>query len=332
MDFEKKRQELKELVVNIENNNFEAVALEIFRFQYTFNALYQSFVDCLNVNIANVSSLQQIPFLPVSFFKTHTVKTGNFEAEIVFASSGTTGQQTSKHYLSNAILYDRISVHGFEKFYGTLEEYCFLALLPSYLERPDSSLVHMCSNFISRSKYEQSGFFLNDYSRLVELIKSLQERKIPTILIGVSYALLDLAEQFQPDLSGLIVMETGGMKGRRAEITRDAMHSYLREKMNLSEIHSEYGMTELLSQAYSKGDGLFYPSPTMRVFTAEITDPLTIQKPGKAGTVQVVDLANIDSCSFAATQDLGVYYEDGGFEITGRQDNSDIRGCNLMVE
>lgn len=332
MDFTRQRQELTKQVINIENNDFETVALSLFHFQYRYNTLYQSFVDCLNVNIANVSSLQDIPFLPVSFFKTHTVKSGNFDAKVVFSSSGTTGQQTSKHHLSDTQVYDQISLSAFSRFYGSVSDYCFLALLPSYLERPDSSLVHMCSNFISQSKCSQSGFFLNEMDRLLETIEKLRRKEIPTVLIGVSYALLDLADHYHPDLKGIIVMETGGMKGRRAEMTKEAMHKHLKSSFNLSEIHSEYGMTELLSQAYSKGAGVFFAAPTMKVMTAETTDPRTVQKTGKAGIVQIVDLANIDSCAFIATEDLGICYENGGFEIIGRQDNSDIRGCNLMVE
>jgi hypothetical protein len=332
MDFKKQRQELTELVVNLEKYDFEAVALSLFRFQYQYNTLYQSFVDCLNVKIANVSALSRIPFLPVSFFKTHTVKTGSFEAQTIFSSSGTTGQLTSKHHLTDTRVYDSISLTGFSRFYGPVQDFCFLALLPSYLERPDSSLVHMCSTFIAQSKYRQSGFFLNNYGQLLHTIEELKRENIPTILIGVSYALLDFADQYQPDLSGIIVMETGGMKGKRQETTKVAMHAHLKDNFNVKEIHSEYGMTELLSQGYSKGAGVFYPSATMRVLTSEIADPLSIQKLGKVGTVQIIDLANIDSCAFIATQDLGICHEDGGFEIIGRQDNSDIRGCNLMVE
>ncbi|MFZ4543397.1 MAG: acyl transferase [Saprospiraceae bacterium] len=332
MDFDRQRKKLIEQIINIKANDFEALALSLFRFQYRYNSLYAAFVDCLNVNIDNVLSIQNIPFLPISFFKTHEVKTGSFSTDTIFSSSGTSGQINSKHHVADVQLYEKISIDAFNHFYCPIEDICILALLPSYLERPDSSLVAMCSSFIKRSKYAQSGFFLNDLRLLDKTIKKLTEENVPTILLGVSYALLDYAEEFHPNLSSIIVMETGGMKGRREELTKEELHRILKLGFHVETIHAEYGMTELLSQAYSKGDGLFFPAPTMKVLTAEITDPLCVQQFGKMGTIQVVDLANIDSCAFVATQDIGICYENNGFEIKGRLDNSDIRGCNLMAE
>jgi phenylacetate-coenzyme A ligase PaaK-like adenylate-forming protein len=294
--------------------------------------LYRDFVDLLKIKVENISTITQIPFLPIDFFKQKTIKTGNLADSVIFSSSGTTGQITSKHHVTNTNLYRLIIRSGFSYFYAPVSDFCFLALLPNYLEREGSSLVYMVEDFIAQSKYKNSGFFLYEQEKLIKELKKNQAAHIPTVLLGVSYALLDLAEAYEVDLSNVIIMETGGMKGKRKEITRDELHAQLKQSFNVQHIHSEYGMTELLSQGYSKGDGLFYPAPSMKILTAEITDPLTIQQNGKNGVVQVIDLANIDSCAFIATQDVGVVYADGSFEIKGRLDNSDIRGCNLMVE
>jgi phenylacetate-coenzyme A ligase PaaK-like adenylate-forming protein len=331
-NFEQHRNKLLEQITNLQDHRFEEVALELFHYQYEFNELYRQFVDLLKIKIENISTIEAIPFLPIDFFKQNTIKTGDIKEKIIFSSSGTTGQITSKHYVTNTELYRLNARLGFAYFYGNVSDFCFLALLPNYLEREGSSLVYMAEDFIAQSKYKSSGFFLYEQEKLIEELKKNQAAHIPTVLLGVSYALLDLAEAYQVDLSNVIIMETGGMKGKRKEITRDELHAQLKQSFNVKVIHSEYGMTELLSQGYSKGNGLFYPSPSMKILTSEITDPLTTQQNGKNGVVQVIDLANIDSCAFIATQDIGVVYADGGFEIKGRLDNSDIRGCNLMVE
>lgn len=332
MRFKSKRNDLINKIINIQNYDFDTVALDIFRYQVEYNALYYDFINYLNIKVENIKSIRQIPFLPISFFKIFDIKTSNLSTELIFTSSGTTGQQTSKHHVTNVAFYQQNAEKGFESFYGNVENYCFLALLPNYLERTGSSLVFMVEDFIKKSKYKNSGFFLYEQEKLIEELKKNRQKNIPTVLLGVSFALLDLAEAFQEDLSHVIIMETGGMKGQRKEITREELHQTLSQSFNVNAIHSEYGMTELLSQAYSKGNGLFYPSSTMKVLTSELTDPLNIQQNGKNGVIQVIDLANIDSCAFITTQDIGVVYDDNSFEIKGRMDNSDIRGCNLMVE
>ena len=313
------------------SEQFSTQALKVFRFQVENNLLYQNYVELLNVDYQSVKSIFDIPFLPIQFFKNRQVQTGNWSPKTIFSSSGTTGKNTSRHLVRDENFYLKNTVVGFEKFYGALSEYCVLALLPSYLERKGSGLISMAAHFIEISKYDQSGFFLNNLEELVVVLKDCQKQKIPTLLIGVSFALLDLAEQFELDLSGIIVAETGGMKGRRKEITREELHDFLKKRLNISEIHSEYGMTELFSQAWSKGHGIFNPAPTMRILTREITDPLSNQKFGKTGAINIIDLANLDTISFIATDDLGRVYEDNSFEILGRTDASDARGCNLLL-
>lgn len=331
------RQELLQRVEALTPGDaaFEPLALDVFRFQATHNPLYQRYLELIHVDTRAVSCLREIPFLPIQFFKTYDIKTGVWEPETVFTSSGTTGQQPSRHFVRNTAMYLRNAVSGFEQFYGPVEDYCFLALLPSYLERSGSSLVAMADHFIQRSRHSDSGFFLHNLDDLVALLRKYEaagSSAPPTVLLGVSFALLDLAERASFNLPGLIVMETGGMKGRRVEPTRRQLHEVLQKAFNTPAIHSEYGMTELLSQAYSKGNGVFSPSATLRVLTREVTDPLTPQKAGKTGGINVIDLANLDSCAFLATEDLGRYFDDGTFEILGRFDNSDVRGCNLMVQ
>lgn len=325
------RKNLKKAVLNINAQNFDATALAIFQYQYQHNVVYRQFVDLLKINPQSIKVVEKIPFLPISFFKNFEIKAGNWTAETVFSSSGTTGQITSQHFVRDVDLYQKITEQGFEYFYGKVDNYSVLALLPAYLERQGSSLVYMANHFINLSKQKNSDFFLYNYDALVEQLKYNQKQNIPTLLLGVSFALWDLAEQFPTDLSKVIIMETGGMKGRRKEVTRDELHGIFTKAFQMQFIHSEYGMTELLSQGYSKGKGIFYPTPTLKIFTREITDPLSMQKKGKVGGVNIIDLANLDSCSFLATDDLGRVYDDGSFEILGRFDNSDIRGCNLMV-
>lgn len=325
------RENLKKAILNTNSQNFDATALALFQYQYQHNAVYKQFVDLLKISPQSINVVEKIPFLPISFFKNFEIKTGNWTAETIFSSSGTTGQITSQHFVRDLDLYQKITVKGFEYFYGNIENYSVLALLPAYLEREGSSLVYMANHFINLSKQENSDFFLYNCDALVEQLKRNQNQNIPTLLLGVSFALWDLAEQFSMDLSKIIIMETGGMKGRRKEVTREELHSIFTKAFQTQFIHSEYGMTELLSQGYSKGAGVFYATPTMKILTREITDPFSMQKKGKVGGVNIIDLANLDSCSFLATDDLGRVYDDGSFEILGRFDNSDIRGCNLMV-
>lgn len=311
--------------------NFEARALALFRHQAAQNPLYREYIGLLGIDPGQVDSLERIPFLPIQFFKTHSIQTGDWQPELVFSSSGTTGMITSRHPVREAAFYLENAERCFEAFYGPVGQYCFLALLPAYLEREGSSLVYMADHFIKRSTHRQSGFFLYEQNKLAEVLADCQARKIPTVLLGVSFALLDLAEQHPMHIPDVIVMETGGMKGRRQEITREELHATLCQAFGIPVIHSEYGMTELLSQAYSQGKGRYRPGPLMQVRTREITDPLCPQRPGRLGAINIIDLANKDSCAFIATDDLGKVYADGTFEVLGRMDNSDIRGCNLMV-
>jgi len=310
---------------------FNALAIEVFKYQYLNNAVYKEFCDYLDVKIDEVKLIHEIPFLPIEFFKSHEIKTEEFIAEEVFLSSGTTGQNQSKHYVKEAQLYVKSFRNGFNQFYGNVEEYCVLALLPSYMEREGSSLIYMVDDLIKKSKHPQSGFYLNNLSELIKTLETLNRNNQKTILFGVSFALLDLAEAYKIDLGDVIVMETGGMKGRRKELTRSDLHNIYKKSFNVSEIHSEYGMTELLSQAYSTGNGIFNTPNGMKVMIRDINDPFSILSTGKTGGINVVDLANIYSCSFIATQDLGKIYPDNSFEVLGRFDNSDIRGCNLLI-
>jgi phenylacetate-coenzyme A ligase PaaK-like adenylate-forming protein len=306
-------------------------ALETFRFQYENNSVYKSFCNFLKVKPYAVTSLEQIPFLPIQFFKDKIILSNTNQPKTIFTSSGTTGSVTSKHYVTDTSLYKKSYLYGFKAFYGPLDEYCILALLPSYLERKGSSLIYMVDDLIKKSKHPKSGFFLNDFKLLKNHLDELESLGQKTILIGVSFALLDLAEEFQFQLKNTIIMETGGMKGRRKEMIRQELHEILKKGFGVDKIHSEYGMTELLSQAYSKGDSLFYCPPWMKILVRDTEDPLTYQSMGKTGGVNVIDLANRNSCSFIATQDLGKSYANGSFEILGRFDHSDIRGCNLMA-
>ncbi len=310
---------------------FALRAFETFRFQYQNNSIYKLFCDHLQRNPKNVHTLQEIPYLPIEFFKSKQIISGNVVPEITFTSSGTTGALTSKHYVKNLDLYRESFTKGFELFYGKPTEYCILALLPSYLERDGSSLIYMVNNLITSSKHPKSGFYLNNLDALKDTLLQLEAAKTKTLLIGVSFALLDLAERHSFQLKNTIIMETGGMKGRRKELIRDALHHQLKKGFGVPMIHSEYGMTELLSQAYSKGNGIFTSPPWMKVFIRDAEDPLSFQDHGKIGGVTIIDLTNYYSCSFIATQDLGKSHADGSFELLGRFDHSDIRGCNLMV-
>jgi len=317
-------------IFSVSPNAFHQQALNVFRYQYAENEVYHKWVKSLNININEVSQICQIPFLPVSFFKTHNVVSGSFVPQVVFESSGTTGTVNSKHAVKETELYTKSFTEGFKKFYNDPSEWCIIGLLPSYLERKGSSLVMMVDELIKLSGHRESDFYLNEFERLANVLQELEAQKQKTLLIGVTFALLDFAEQFPIQLKNTVVMETGGMKGRRKEMIREEVHSFLQKQFKVPAIHSEYGMTELLSQGYSFGHGLFNTVPWMKVLVRDEDDPLLITEQGR-GLINVIDLANVYSCSFIATDDVGRIYGDGSFEVLGRWDNSDIRGCSLMV-
>lgn len=322
---------LEKEIFNINSSkDFERLAIEIFHFQYENVTVYRNFCEFLNINPSEVKTLEQIPFLPIQFFKNHKIISNNFEEETIFTSSGTTGNITSKHYISNLKIYEESFQKAFEKEYGNPENFTILALLPSYLEREGSSLIYMVENLIEKSKNPNSGFYLYEMDALIEKLEFLEKSGQKSILIGVSYALLDLIEKRKFRLKNTIVMETGGMKGRRKEMIKEELHEILKEGFGVEQIHSEYGMTELLSQAYSKGDGIFSCPPWMKILIRDAEDAFSFNV-GKSGGINVIDLANLYSCSFIATQDLGKTFADESFEVLGRFDASDIRGCNLMV-
>ena len=311
--------------------SFEKTALKVFRFQYDNNVVYREFCGHLGVLKETVKTLQQIPFLPIQFFKSHEVVSSTDAPQAVFTSSGTTGMITSRHLVTDTTLYEESYRKAFSQFYGNIKDYVVLALLPSYLEREGSSLIYMVKDLIALSNNADSGFYLNQYDALTEKLIALDNAGQNVILIGVTYALLDLIEQQQFALKNTIIMETGGMKGRRKEMIREELHAQLCAGFGVSSIHSEYGMTELLSQAYSLGDGIFESPSWMQVLIRDTEDALTYIEDGKTGGINVIDLANINSCSFIATQDLGKKQPNNSFEVLGRFDHSDIRGCNLMV-
>ncbi len=310
--------------------DFNDRAIEVFKYQYLENPLYRDFSDRFHKAPENIAELKLIPFLPVSFFKTEEIKTGHFDPEMIFESSGTTGVEPARHFVKRIDLYRESFVKGFELFYGDISEFCVIGLLPAYLERKGSSLVYMVDELIRLSGCKESGFYLYEYDKLYELLLKLEKVKRKTLLIGVSFALLDFAEKYSIELSNTTIMETGGMKGRREEMTRVELHNILKQKLGVSQIHSEYGMTELLSQAYSFGEGIYKPVPWMKAFVRDEDDPLSLHDSGE-GLLNIIDLANLDSCSFIATDDVAKLYEDGSFEVLGRMDNSDIRGCSLLV-
>lgn len=307
------------------------MALEIFEYQYQNTAVYREFCDHLGVSPADVNSIEQIPFLPIEFFKSKRVLAGEVKPTLCFKSSGTTGTDTSKHYIADPEIYKKSFNLGFKEFYGDIDQYCILALLPSYLERGDSSLVYMVREFIDQSPFKESGFYMNDLKGLAEQLEYLEQSSIPIILFGVTFALLDLTSQKRKPLRNTIVIETGGMKGRKKEMVREEVHKILSRAWGIENIHSEYGMTELCSQAYAKEAGIFYSPNWMRIFIRDAEDPMRLLDTGASGGINIIDLANIHSCSFIATQDLGKLHSGGGFEVLGRFDHSDIRGCNLMA-
>ena len=322
------------------------LALDIFQFQFASNPVYQSYVTTIGADLAGIDSVETIPFLPIRFFKTDRIMAGEFNPELKFESSGTTLTTSSKHYVKDASLYIESFNRTFRRVYGNINEWCILGLLPSYLEKGNSSLVYMVGNLIDQSNHSQSGFYLYDLEKLKTVLQQLEDRKQKTLLIGVTYALLDFAEKFPMPLRYTTIIETGGMKGRREELTRMEVHERLKKAFVKNEIHSEYGMTELLSQAYSIRDGRFTCPPWMRILIRDEEDPFLVQgtqlrrdsyqvqrddrKP-LTGAINIIDLANVYSCSFIATDDIGKLYEDGSFEVLGRMDGSDLRGCSLLT-
>jgi len=322
--------EWKHKILNVTDAAFPELALEVFRHQYTHHGVYRAYVKAIGANAKKVESPEQIPFLPIRFFKSHEIKTGSFVAETVFESSGTTGTINSRHFIKNIAWYEQVFTKIFQQFYGDIENWCIIGLLPSYLERKNSSLVHMVNRLVEKTANLHSGFYMYDFDQLAEVLFELEKNDQPVLLIGVSFALLDFAERKKLSLRNAVIMETGGMKGRREELIRDEMHRVLKRSFGVSTIHSEYGMTELLSQAYSRGEGIFNCPPWMKMLVRDDEDPFSVNTQG-SGAINIIDLANIYSCSFIATDDVGKIYPDGGFEILGRMDGSDLRGCSLLA-
>jgi hypothetical protein len=316
------------------NEDFSALGMAVFRRQASQNPVYAAYLGHLKVDEAKVKTMREIPFLPISFFKSHVLKSGEFTETYIFESSGTTGSVNSRHYIKHISSYLANAENNFREAYGDPSAYCFLALLPSYLEKGNSSLVAMADHLINLSRHPLGGFFLYDFKKLHAMLSQLESQCQAVVLLGVTYALLDFAEEYPMNLQHTIVMETGGMKGRRKELTRGELHAFLKTNLGLETIHAEYGMTELQSQAYSKGEGIFRPSSTMKVLLRSPDDPFEVweahENPGKTGAINIIDLANKDSIAFIATDDLGRFTGDGGFEILGRIDNADIRGCSLL--
>ena len=319
-------------IFEIKDIDFENLALKVFAYQAKNNSLYRSYLQYLNVDVNAIKTISKIPFLPIQFFKTHRVVSHAEKEQIIFTSSGTTGMQKSSHYVKDLEIYEQSFLRGFQQFYGDIQEYCILALLPSYIEKGGSSLVYMTQKLIEKSQHKQSGFYLYNLEELADTLKTLDKKGQKVLLIGVSYALLDLIEKHTFNLKNTIVLETGGMKGYRKEMVKEEFYTILKKGFGLNEIHSEYGMTELLSQAYSYNNGCFKTVPWLKVLIRDINDPFEILPLEKSGGINIIDLANIYSCSFIATQDLGKIYTDGTFSVLGRFDDSDIRGCNLMVQ
>ena len=321
-------------IFSVTESGFSQLALDIFHFQYEANSVYNSYVNALGKKPSDVDEIEKIPFLPISFFKTDEIKTGKFNAEVIFKSSGTTQTINSQHHVKDASIYTQSFTTAFKKIYGEPQEWSVLGLLPSYLEKGNSSLVYMVDDLIKQSRHPQSGFYLYDLDKLKETLLSLEKSNQKSLLIGVTYALLDFAEKFPVTLKNAIIMETGGMKGRREELTRMEVHDQLKKAFGKTEIHSEYGMTELLSQAYAKKEGRFECPPWMKVLIRDDEDPLTVQHSASgvlSGAINIIDLANVYSCSFIATDDVGKLYPDKSFEVLGRMDGSDLRGCSLLT-
>lgn len=314
-------------------DDFNAKTLQLFHFQYQKNAVYREFCDLLKINPEKTASIDQIPFLPIRLFKSKRIICADYDSDknSSFTSSGTTGSETSTHYVSKIEMYEKSFLKSFELFYGNPEKWVILALLPSYLERSGSSLVYMTQKLIEKSRHPESGFYLNNFAELAVTLKKLEEKKQKTLLIGVTFALLDFSEKFSIPLQHTIVMETGGMKGRREELIREDLHNRLKNAFTLNEVHSEYGMTELLSQAYAKSNGLYSCPPWMKIKITSLQDPNELVKNGRSGKINIIDLANIYSCPFIATDDIGIAHSPESFEVLGRSDHSDLRGCSLMT-
>ena len=323
---------MQESIFNIKSEaQFKEVAIAVFKHQFKNNKVYRSFCDLINKHPSDIREVEHIPFLPIQFFKSREVLSSTDKIDETFTSSGTTGSVTSKHFVTDINLYKESYLKGFAHFYGNIEEYVVLALLPNYLERNGSSLVFMVDDLIAKSKNSESGFYLNNLDELAEKLTNLDKNGQKILLIGVSFALLDLIEKHQFNLKNTIVMETGGMKGKRKEMTKKELHKALQEKFNVTNIHSEYGMTELLSQAYAIEGGLFKTPNWMKILIRDTYDPFSYLPPEKSGGINVIDLANVNSCSFIETKDIGKLHENNMFEVLGRFDNSDIRGCNLLI-
>jgi hypothetical protein len=325
--------DLEKMVFAINNEKaFETIALNLYRYQFNNNQVYGRYCTILGKTPDVVTNISQIPFLPIGLFKSHIITTTVFEPELVFQSSGTTGLNSSYHYVKKRVIYENSFNRCFEFFYGKTQQYAILGLLPSYLEKGNSSLVYMVNNLIEQSNYLESGFYLYDLASLFQTLEGLKKDKKKAILFGVTYALLEFAEKYPGNFDNLIIIETGGMKGRGRELTREELNTELRKAFKVANIHSEYGMTELLSQAYSI-NGIFQSPPWMKILVRDETDPLSIKASGKitSGAINVIDLANIYSCCFIATEDIGRLYANGNFEVMGRMDNTDIRGCSLLT-
>lgn len=327
----RKSPEFNEIITLTEQKGFEPAALEVFYFQAINNPVYGSFLHHLGVNPLEVNQIEKIPFLPIEFFKSKKVLVEGEKAIFHFGSSGTGGHERSMHYVSRPEIYEQSFQRAFQLFYGEPGDWIFLALLPSYLERSDSSLIYMVNGLMELSAHEEQGFFPDFNEDFISRLKSLQNQGRKVLLIGVTFALLQLCEKINFPLSNTVILETGGMKGRGKEITREELHEILRHHLKPMAIHSEYGMTELFSQAYAAKNGRFYSPPWMKVLIREVNDPMQLCKPGNTGGINIIDLANLFSCSFIASQDLGRTYPDGSFEVLGRFDHSDIRGCNLLL-
>jgi phenylacetate-coenzyme A ligase PaaK-like adenylate-forming protein len=320
-------------ILTVSPAEMEDLAMEVYRFQYTHNPVYRQYADAVGKTPAAVNSINEVPFLPIRFFKTHPVQTTSFDPQVIFESSGTTGEKTSRHFVKDTILYKEILSGIFRKFFGEPSTWCIIGLLPSYLERQNSSLVFMVDELIKQSGHPQSGFYLDEYEKLNEVINELEQKGQNTLLIGVTFALLDFASTYKHNgqpLKYINIIETGGMKGRRQEMVREEVHAILKEAFRVQNIGSEYGMTELMSQAWSFGNGLYNTPPWMKIMVRDEEDPFHIQQEG-TGAINMIDLGNIWSCSFIATDDVGRLHADGHFEVLGRLDNSDLRGCSLLV-
>lgn len=328
---DKQRTGLLNSIFSIQSSEeFENASMAVFKYQAIANPVYRRYLKHLDVQAESVKAIEEIPFLPIEFFKSEWIYSGYKTAELIFSSSSTTGQIPSRHYVHSAAVYRSSFTKAFRRFYGSEKDLCVLALLPGYLERKDSSLVYMMQELISNSGHPFSGFYLNDYNKLEQHLRELRDAGQKTLLIGVSFALLDFVDKHAVQFSELILMETGGMKGRGPELIRSDLHEKIKNGFGISQVHSEYGMTELLSQAYSSKEGLFSGPPWFKVLVREMNDPFSYANPGKTGGLNIIDLANLDSCAFLETQDLGRIHTNGQFEVLGRFDASDVRGCNLM--